>query len=415
MADFATLLGKLTAKEIAAAIEDQVNISPAVRRSRPRLVNLVTLAGDALRPQIEAAVVAKEAAQAEAVIARVRARAARDRERRHERNVARRLDHDMPPIDAQRYLELPSPEELRQCHQKFYDATSNDALRLVTCGVCAREELDALAVTKETVLEDLPNLHRLKPSTQHTAHELLSGLLVYRSACWQNAQGLDMIRICKECFLSLQLQDRLERPPKHALVNNLWLGDVPLELSILTLPEQILIAHLYPHVFVFKLWPRDRRRHLPPEMLQNGMKGSVTTFELSQQRIGEMIAGNLMPRKPAILASVLSITYVGSRTLPKSWLKGTFRVRRTLVVRALQWLIANNRHYSDVTLDAEAVECLPEDDIPPEIEAIVRQDKDDDVVERESDTYLPAEVIGETTESKSGHVHDMCVHSQCSS
>ena len=53
------------------------------------------------------------------------------------------------------------------------------------------------------------------------------------------------------------LRRQVTLPPRFLLVNNLWVGAVPTELSSLTFPEQLLIAHLYPHVYVFKLFPKS--------------------------------------------------------------------------------------------------------------------------------------------------------------
>ena len=44
--------------------------------------------------------------------------------------------------------------------------------------------------------------------------------------------------------------------------------------------------------------------------------------------ISSMLHGNLMPRPPAVLASVISVTFIGLGDLPKHWLRTTFRVRR---------------------------------------------------------------------------------------
>ena len=39
-----------------------------------------------------------------------------------------------------------------------------------------------------------------------------------------------------------------------------------------------------------------------------------------------------------------------------------FRVRRSVVLRALQWLTAKNSYYSSISIDFDAVAMLPEDD-----------------------------------------------------
>ena len=41
--------------------------------------------------------------------------------------------------DINCFLELPTKEETRACYRQFHKVTSNVALELSTCGVCAQE------------------------------------------------------------------------------------------------------------------------------------------------------------------------------------------------------------------------------------------------------------------------------------
>ncbi|KAJ6625146.1 hypothetical protein B0H10DRAFT_1671846, partial [Mycena sp. CBHHK59/15] len=155
--------------------------------------------------------------------------------------------------------------------------------------------------------------------------------------------------------------------PQYALANNLWIGRTPWQLQILTFPEQLLIALLYPRVFVFKLHPRCPGRK-DPDTLQRGMRGTVSTYDLDSDGIASMLAGDLMPRPPAVLASVISVTYIGLGELPKNWLRSTFRVRRKVVSDALAWLKQNNpKYYGHIKIDGARIAALPEDDVPLEI------------------------------------------------
>jgi hypothetical protein len=58
------------------------------------------------------------------------------------------------------------------------------------------------------------------------------------------------------------------------------------------------------------------------------MSGNVSLYHLNTDLIADMLGGHMMPHSGAVLASVLAITFIGSRKLPKEWLKSTFRVRR---------------------------------------------------------------------------------------
>lgn len=101
-----------------------------------------------------------------------------------------------------------------------------------------------------------------------------------------------------------------------------------------------------------------------------------------------MIKGKLMPQEPKILASVLSVTFVGPGPLPKNWLHHIFTVRREYVGIALRWLKDNNPcYYGDIQIEETRLAALPEDDVPIEISATARQQTDYTAVQLESAGY----------------------------
>jgi hypothetical protein len=91
------------------------------------------------------------------------------------------------------------------------------------------------------------------------------------------------------------------------LANDLSVGPVPWQF--LTFPEQLLVAHLYPRIYVFKLYTKSGSSD--PSKLQLAMHGSVGTYDLDMHGISSMIDGNLMPRRPSVLASVISVAFIG--------------------------------------------------------------------------------------------------------
>ena len=124
------------------------------------------------------------------------------------------------------------------------------------------------------------------------------------------------------------------------------------------------------------------------DQLYSGMAGNATLFELNTQEVVEMLQGQRMPSPVETLALVIAITFVGSRKLPKDWLKKTFRVRRHVVYDALQWLRVHNPIYSDIHIDESRLDSLPEDGVPEELLTVIRQEKDDEVAEKERESYL---------------------------
>jgi hypothetical protein len=206
--------------------------------------------------------------------------------------------------DVAKYLEVPDAETVRTCHRKFYHATSNASVSMAVCAVCARERQVVEEGMMEMNIMRLPNVERLKPKYPHAAHELVDGKLLEPMGV-KGEGGEAIVKVCLSCLDGLE-QDGKQSPPKLSLANNMWIGCIPWELQHLTFLEQLLIALLYPQVFVFKLYPKHGVGS--SEQLQWAMKGNVSTYNLNIEGISTMIVGDLMPRPPAILASIISVT-----------------------------------------------------------------------------------------------------------
>ncbi|KAL1709670.1 hypothetical protein EV121DRAFT_194321 [Schizophyllum commune] len=210
--------------------------------------------------------------------------------------------------------------------------------------------------------------------------------------------------VCHECHRSL-IEDG-DKPPKFSLANDMWIGPIPHEVEELTIPEQLLLALVIPRVFVFKLRPKLWSPS-DPDMLQRGMRGNVSSYELDQEGIVAMVAGDMLPRPVSHLPSVLSVTYVGPGKLPPNWIYRTFRVRRELVRRAFLRLKGTNPNYfGDISLCEDRLAMLPEDDVPDEIMACVLQNMDVGALDEEHGGYVPsADHNGVDSEAASAHKH----------
>jgi len=120
------------------------------------------------------------------------------------------------------------------------------------------------------------------------------------------------------------------------------------------------------------------------------MCGNVSTYELNSEAIASMVQGNLMPHPPAILASLISVTFITLGKVPKKWVHSTFCVCHQVVLEALSWLKVNNtKYYQDIKKSPTRIQTLPEDDVPEEITAIICQSEDVGVLEEENDSYVP--------------------------
>jgi len=295
--------------------------------------------------------------------------------------------------DTSKFPELPSSSAVQGCYEDFYDATSNAALQTMICGICAREVnviSDGLLVVD---MDTLPT-QRLIPLVPHPAHDTFrEGMLLEPSGIITGPEGKEQVQVC--CSCQTELGKGRNHPLKFSLANNLWIGRVPWELKKLTFPEQLLIAHLYPRVYVFKLYPKSIGYTPEPATLQRGMRGNVSSYDLNVDAVASMLEGKLMPRPLVILSSLISVTYIGIGKLPKNWLRSTFRVRREAVAAALTWLKANNpKYYGDITISATALNNLPDDDVPDEILSIIRQSDDIGILDQEGAGYVRTDDVG---------------------
>jgi hypothetical protein len=301
------------------------------------------------------------------------------------------LVHGEEHRDFSKFMTIPNADEERNCYQSFYDATSNAALSLKVCVVCARERF-ANEGEQSNLLSNPSVVHVLcgVKKTVNGGEDDEVDKAVMRELLDVDEGGV-FGWLCFDCERAL----KRETIPRLSLANNLWIGDVPQELSMLTIPEQLVIARHYPRCYIFKLFPRDVDIHLPLDQLYSGMAGNACVFELNTDEVVEMVTGQRMPSSCRVLASVIAITFVSSRRLPTDWLKKTFRVRRIVVHDALIWLKKNNPIYSDIRIDERRLAELPNDDVPDELLAIIRQEEDDDLAEREQESYLKGEVENE--------------------
>ncbi|KAF7302074.1 ATP-dependent DNA helicase [Mycena indigotica] len=235
---------------------------------------------------------------------------------------------------------------------------------------------------------DIPNIHILRPTHPHHGHFLVDGALLHSTA---NPDSLN--DVCKSCLGNLTKSTL----PKLALANNMWLGDVPFELSILTLPEQLLVSLYFPAAYIIKIYPKNVKPSQDPAkraeetipIANEKLRGNVSTFRLPTNEIAHMVAGNNVPRPSLLLAAVIGVTFVGVNPKTMNIMPGIFRVRRQRVFDAVMWLKTHNAIYADVIISEENLRSLPEDGVPEEISQNITVSDDIDAVGREHAGYVP--------------------------
>lgn len=382
-------LGQLTITELKQVIRGRLELPHSHSQRKEQILSwILGHADDSVRDELEEKCREKAAMMREKDRERKRKRAAS----RQTQRKARRMEHveAQSTHDIDKYLELPTDDELLQCFRDFIAATSNEAVKHVICGVCAREVHQKDDEVQSLGLDDIPNWHRLVPQHTHPAHTIYNGALLEPQGTTVDNCGTLSVHVCGECLKGLQNAD--EGPPPISLANDLWIGEVPWELQVLTVPEQLLIALVFPRIYVFKLYPKNKDFRPQQATLQRGMRGNVSTYEQDIQGISNMVDGRLMPQPLAILSSVLTVTYIGKGQLPKPCLHSTFRVRRNVIRGALAWLKANNpKYYGHIRIDEARLDSLPEDGVPSEIEDVIRHTTDIGVVDEESAGYVPDE------------------------
>ncbi|GBC15565.1 ATP-dependent DNA helicase PIF1 [Rhizophagus irregularis DAOM 181602=DAOM 197198] len=162
---------------------------------------------------------------------------------------------------------------------------------------------------------------------------------------------------------------------KFSADNNMDPGDVPEELRDLTEIEEMLIARIFPIVSVYCLRGG-----------QYAYRGNVINFPQNVEEFATQL-----PRNPSSL-DVLIVR----RKSANSLIYKNFTVHRTKVTRALCWLKQNNRYYTDIVIDEEVLQSLPEDgpidDQLPQIDDVEQHFNDDDDVYEDmiGSNFVPA-------------------------
>ena len=279
-------------------------------------------------------------------------------------------------------MNVPSKQVIDGVIADFIDHTSNSAMATGVCAACA-QETDHKDLTQYP-FDHNPNPHRLRPSLTHPAHDIYDGMLLQPAGI----MAPELANLCFDCGKALN-SDKI---PSFSLANGMWIGATPHEFKYLTLPERLLIAKYFPATYIIKLYPKKKgARYWDRRQMYSGLKGNVSTYQLDQGQIASMIDGSIMPQQPKLLAATMGITFVGPKNVPDRCLLDIFRVRRTRVQKALEWLKENNPLFSNITISASRLAELPEDDVPYELQVTTKLLTDVDKLYAEHEGYVPVQ------------------------
>ena len=314
----------------------------------------------------------------------------------------------VPEVDDENFFETVSEDIRRNCISSFIDATGHDATSSACCAVCAGQFFSK-EITQVKV-DDLRAKNVLSPTVPHRAHILTDGMLLHRtsSSMHTSCTGVHYANVCISCLKHLQ-NNKL---PPLSLANGMWVGDVPLELRVLTLPERILVARYFPAAYIVKLYPMKKGAHSwSSSSLQSGLRGNVSTYRLNTKDIIDMTQTQVMPPSPEILAATIGVMFVGPKNLPEKTLPGFLRVNRTRVHDALRWLKENNPIYQNIEISSDRLNSLPDDGVPVEIWSLMKHSDDTTLLAEEHDNYVPDDVPEDSGQSNVSHIpHQLHAH-----
>ncbi|GAW08120.1 ATP-dependent DNA helicase PIF1 [Lentinula edodes] len=170
----------------------------------------------------------------------------------------------------------------------------------------------------------------------------------------------------------------------------MWVGEVPFELKILSLPEVILVSRYLAAAYVVKLYPKKRSaKWMSGDQLTSALRGNVASYYLKTEDVASMVDEGYLPPRSTVLAATIAVTFIGQNNISLRALKTMFTVERLKVANALRWLIANNKFYAHIKISEANLQSLPMNGVPVEILSTTKWASDADVGAGEYKGYVP--------------------------
>ncbi|KIJ09799.1 hypothetical protein PAXINDRAFT_86949 [Paxillus involutus ATCC 200175] len=101
-----------------------------------------------------------------------------------------------------------------------------------------------------------------------------------------------------------------------------------------------------------------------------------------------MVQGNLLPPRPVILVSMISITIVGPKNLPNHCMPSMVTVSRSHVRNVLLFLCRENPLYQNIIISEENSNMLPEGGFPDALRSTTQHPDDLFSLEQERAGYV---------------------------
>jgi len=176
---------------------------------------------------------------------------------------------DIQSLISGKYMKTASKQVIEESIAAFIDRSNNASLATRVCIVCASEK--NARDMEPTAIESIPCQDVLKPEVAHPSHQLTRGMLLHFATTLDRSSP----QICAGCMCHLWKQST----PPESLANGMWIGPIPHELSVLTLPERLLVARYFPAAYIVKLFPKQKgASSWDRDTLNSGIRGNVCTY-----------------------------------------------------------------------------------------------------------------------------------------
>ncbi|KAE8233026.1 hypothetical protein CF326_g1939 [Tilletia indica] len=262
---------------------------------------------------------------------------------------------------------IPS-EQKDACIQEFIERT-NIAVS-ATCAVCGRRTFTQdllfsprhltcrqVAVTEmDLTILTITDPHVLQRPRQHFMYgdPDLDGLALHREGVHVGADSTHL-DICTECDQGLKATP--QKLPALALANDNIRGYLPPHLQDCTWLEERLCAKYLASAYIVKLY--DLTAPGAPEERARVMKGHACSFPLNT-----VSTAAKLPWAADVDSTLVSCIVIGPRKPRANDLRNVFTVRKAKVRALLSYLKEHCKGYPQVTIDEDALNSLPDNDVP---------------------------------------------------
>ncbi|KAJ7592799.1 hypothetical protein C8J56DRAFT_780085, partial [Mycena floridula] len=158
--------------------------------------------------------------------------------------------------------------------------------------------------------------------------------------------------VCRSCSRCIKGK-KFVSIPLFSWANGCWFGAVPPELACLTYVEELVIARAH----TTKCWAKINAG-LPGPLAQRAAHGNIC---IHPHEISSL--ATVLPQPISTLSDDIVVIFVTP-----------LLVRRGRILRALQWLKANNHLYGDIEIDMDTLAEYPEENIPFPVQHQVAND-----------------------------------------